>query len=505
MIRKTTMARTLAAVALAAALVGCGPKAPRDQRLTVVGQGWPISLIPHGMPEIFTVMVQSNLYEGLVEFDSRMKVVPLLAENWETPDPLTWVFKLRRGIAFHDGSPFTADDVVFSLRRAKEDPGSSLRANFVQVDTIAKVDDYTVRITTRRPFPLLLYKLVSVFIVPRGAFTNLGPARFGQSPVGTGPYRLKSYPAEGPLVLEAFPEYWRSLPQFGEMQFIAPTMSGEVQRLLAGGRPVIIPMLDQAIARQMDTSKARGYRIHHRSGLVLRYLGFRYQSKPFNNPLVRQALTLAVDRGALVDAICFGYGTPANQPVPATVFGFNDRLPPLAYDTVRARRLLKQAGFPQGLELSLTVPEQREAVARALQEQMRPAGIRLNMILLSRERFFAALDTASFFYIGYGSTSGDASDLLDEALHSRSGGYGVNNYGRYANPEVDRMIEVSDTSFSQERRLRLIQRAMELAYQDAAMVPLYVEDQVSGASAGLRWTPRLDMMVLGKEVGLLDK
>jgi peptide/nickel transport system substrate-binding protein len=119
---------------------------------------------------------------------------------------------------------------------------------------------------------------------------------------------------------------------------------------------------------------------------------------------------------------------------------------------------------------------------------------------MSREDYFRALDTASFFYLGYGSTSGDASDLLDEAIHSPAGGYGVNNYGGYSNPEVDRLIEASDTCFSQERRLGLIQRTMELVCRDAAMVPLFVEDQLSAASAGVAWEPRLDMMVLGKEI-----
>lgn len=491
----------LAIIAMAMALAGCGRPSDRPQTLVVASQGWPITLTPHGMPEVFTLMVQSNLFEGLVEFDPRMRVTPLLAETWETPDPRTWVFRLRPGVRFHNGAPLTAADVVFSLARARDDSGSSLRANFVQIDSMEAVDGLTVRITTKRPFPLLLYKLVSVFVVPREAFIALGPEGFAQSPVGTGPYYLRSYPPGGPLELDAFPGYWGKKPGFGMLRFVGVAGIEDIRRLLESGeRPTVVPLLDQAAAKGLDGRSSKRYRVGRRSGLVLRYLGFRLAAKPFDDPLVRQALQMAVDRRELVETVCQGYGIPANQPVPATVFGHNNRIPPLSYDPQRAAELLAEAGYGQGLDLTLALPEQREEAGRRLREQMGPAGIRLTLNLMSREDYFRALDTAAFFYLGYGSTSGDASDLLDEAIHSPVGGYGVNNYGGYSNPEVDRLIEASDTCFSQERRLGLIQRAMELVCRDAAMVPLFVEDQVSAASAGVAWEPRLDMMVLGKEI-----
>jgi len=491
-----------AIVFLAAVLMGCRPQTHHPETLVVAGQGWPISLVPHGMPEVFTMIAQSNIYEGLVEFDPRMRVVPLLAENWETPDPKTWVFRLRRGVTFHDGSPLTADDVVFSLKRAKEDSGSSLRANFVQIASIEAVDGQTVRITTKRPFPLLLYKLVSVFVIPRAAFASMGEEMFGRSPVGTGPYMLKDFPPGGPMALRSYAGYWGKKPFFGQLKMTVVNGDDEIGRLLqSNGDAVIVPMLDQATAKRLDRPGAGKYRIHHRSGLVLRYLGLRWNAKPLNNPQVRQALQLAVDRKDLVEAICLGYGSPANQPVPSTVFGSNDRLPQLPYDPERAAQLLREAGYDQGLDLTLTIPEQRIEVGRRLQGHMKAAGIRLALKPMTREAFFHALDTASFFFIGYGSSSGDASDLLDEAMHSRSGGYGINNYGGYSNPMVDRLIEVSDTCFSQEARLELIQQSMELTCRDVAIVPLYVEDQVSGATSDVNWTPRLDLMVLGKEIG----
>ncbi len=499
--RRSRTAVLAALAMLAGALASCGGPTGQTGTLIVAGQGWPISLVPHGMPEVFTVMAQSNIYESLVEFDSRMRVTPLLAENWETPDPKTWIFRLRRGVTFHDGSPLTAGDVVFSLRRAKEDSGSSLRANFVQIESIEALDGQSVRIATKRPFPLLLYKLVSVFIIPEKVFTALGPEGFGRSPVGTGPYLLKEYPQGGPLVLRSYPGYWGRKPAFGEMKLMVVNDEEEIGRLLeSGGNSVIVPMMNQATARRLEGAGSKKYRIHHRSGLVLRYLGFRWSAKPLSHPLVRQALQLAVERQDLVKSVCYGYGSPANQPVPPTVFGSDGRLPPLPYDPARASRMLREAGFPQGLDLTLSIPEQRIEVGRRLQEHMAAAGIRLTLKPMTREQFFRSLDTASLFYIGYGSTSGDASDLLDEALHSQSGGYGVNNYGGYSNPEVDRLIEVSDTCFSQERRLELIQQAMGLVCRDVAIIPLFIEDQVSGSSAGLVWTPRLDMMVLGKEV-----
>lgn len=481
---------------------GCHPPAAKHLILNIACQGRPITMVPHGMPELYTLMVQANIYEGLVEFDPGMKVVPLLAEHWETPDPKTWIFKLRPGITFHDGTPLRAEDVAFSLRRAKEDTTSALRANFVQVAAIEVLDSLTLRLTTYRPFPLLLYKLVSVFIVPQNKFMAQGPQAWERAPIGSGPYRLQANEPQGPLVLSAYPGYWGGKPQFQEIRFLETSDLAEITRLLGNrGSPAIVPHLDQAAARTL-TAVSKKYSIQHRPGLVLRYLAMRWARKPFQDQRVRQAISLSIDRRSLVDEFCYGYATPANQPVPITVFGYNDQLAPLAYDPGLAGELLKQAGYHQGLDLTLLLPSQREAVGRILADQMKPAGIRLHLSLVSRDDFFRSLDTAGFFYIGYSSISGDASDLLDEALHSKSGGYGVSNYGGYSNPEVDRLIEISDTCFSQERRLKLIQRAMKLIYDDMAIIPLFIEDQISASSDNIRWRPRLDMMILGKEIGL---
>lgn len=500
---KTKMIGQALMAVLMLCLAGCRQPPSEPIVLNIACQGRPISLVPHGMPELYTVMVQANIYEGLVEFDSGMKVVPLLADHWETPDPKTWIFKLRPGITFHNGKPLRAEDVAFSLRRAKEDTASALRANFVQVASIDVIDSLTLRLTTYRPFPLLLYKLVSVFVVPKDGFLAQGSEAWERAPVGSGPYRLKSNDPQGPLVLSAYPGYWGRRPQFEEIRFLESNELSEISRLLGDpGSPTIVPHLDQAAARSLEAVSRKKYSIQHRPGLVLRYLALRWDRKPFQDLRVRRAISLAIDRQSLVGELCYGYATPANQPVPITVFGYNDRLAPLAYDPASASELLKQAGYHQGLDLTLLLPSQREAIGRILAEQMKPAGIRLHLKLVNRDDFFRSLDTAAFFYIGYSSNSGDASDLLDEALHSKVGGYGVNNYGGYSNREVDRLTEISDTCFSQERRLKLIQAAMKLIYDDMAIIPLFIEDQISACSDNIQWRPRLDMLVLGKEIGL---
>ncbi len=492
------MVRTLCIV-LAALALGCRPS-PHQDELVIANRGLPLCLTPHLKSEVISVLVQGNMFEALVEFDPAMKIRPLLAETWENPDDLTWVFRLRPGVLFHDGTPMQAEDVVFSLCRAKNWPASELKSNFVAVDTIFQADERTVVIRTRRPYPILLNKLLNAFIIPARYHQKYRDAGFEQAPVGTGPYRFLSFDRRRGLRMQRWDRYWGPKPDFRQVTITKYEDPREIEALLRQGMADIVNEVPPAAARGLLDSPVRGYRLERRPGLALRYLGLNTTVKPLSDLRVRQAISLAVDRQALVGQCVLGFGMPASQPVPQAIFGYDPGLPQLRYDPDRARRLLKAAGYGRGLRLSLLLPDTRLSFGQELQHQMARAGIELELNVKEREAFFDAQDTSSFFLLGSVSISGDASDLFDDVIHSPRAGYGRDNQHRYRNPSVDRLIEASSGYLDQAQRLKALQRIMRLVMADLPRIPLYVEDEIYAVSDRLSWQPRSDLMIYAKEV-----
>ncbi len=493
------MPRSLLAIVAAALAMSCRPGIQSDE-LVVANRGLPLGLTPHLKSEVVSVSAQGNMFEALVEFDPAMKIRPLLAESWENPDDLTWVFRLRRGVLFHDGSSLEADDVVYSLNRAKSWPASEQKSNFVAVDTIFKSDERTVVIRTKRPYPILLNKLPGAYIMPARYHQKYGDPGFELAPVGTGPYRFVSYDRGRCLRMARWERYWGSKPDFKQLVFIRYDLAQEVGELLRRGSVDIINGVPAAAARDLTVNPVRSYRLERKPGLALRYLGINTTVKPFSDRRVRQAISLAVDRGSLVERNVMGFGLPANQLVPQAIFGYDPRLPELRHDPVRARALLKAAGFRRGLKLPLLIPDTRMTFGQELRKQMAEAGIDLELMVREREAFFEAQDTSSFFLLGSISISGDASDLFDDVIHSPQGAYGRDNQGRYFNPGADRVIEASSGYLDQAQRLKALQEAMKLVMADLPRIPLYVEEEIYVLSDRVSWQPRLDMMVFAKEV-----
>jgi peptide/nickel transport system substrate-binding protein len=493
------MFRLILTAALAAAALSCRPSLQRDE-LVVASRGLPLGLTPHLKSEVVSVSAQGNIFEGLVEFDPAMKIRPLLASSWENPDDLTWVFRLRQGVLFHDGTAMSADDVVYSLHRARSWPASELKSNFVAVDTIFKLDDRTVVVRTWRPYPILLNKLLNAFIIPARYHQKYGDAGFEQAPVGTGPYRFLSFDRRRSLRLVRWEKYWGPKPDFKQVAFTVYSRTQEIENLIQRKAVDIVNEVPPFEARRMMDSPVSGYRLERRTGLALRYLGINTQARPFSDRRVRQAVSLAVDRRALVEQNVLGFGAPANQLVPQAIFGYHPGLPELKHQPSRARALLREAGFGRGLKLALLLPDTRLSSGQELQRQMAEAGIDLTLNVRERADFFEAVDTSSFFLLGSISISGDASDLFDDVIHSPQGGYGRDNKGRYRQTSVDRKIEASSGYLDQSQRLKMLQEIMKQVMADLPRIPLYVEDEIYAVSEKISWQPRLDMMIYAKEV-----
>jgi peptide/nickel transport system substrate-binding protein len=475
----------LAAAALLAA--SCGrPLASPARPLRIALNSGPFSLDPHA-GELLTLSVLRNLYDSLTAFDAGNRVGPELAESWENPDELTWIFHLRRGVFFHDGRPFTSRDVLFSFARARRAPTGEIGTYLVAIDKVLALDPHTVEITTRRPYPILLNKIAFVLIVPAGSPPVIS------RPVGTGPYRMSVHEPGKRLALRAFERYWGEAPVEKAVEFLAlPDREARVQGLLDGNLDIVS---EPSFADVGRIRAASGCRVAKQSSLGVTYLGVHNDRKPLDDPRTRRALSLALDRGALVRQALHGEGVPLGQMVSRNVFGFAPDIPPPPADPAAARALLGAAGYPGGLDLRLQIRPGLRPELDAVAQQLGSAGIRVHALERPIETFSTDADVsfASWFCL-----SGDASDFFDAMAHGPTpqSGYGAGNFIHYRNPALDELIDDSEATIDLFSRRTRLEHLMHVLMADLAFVPLYSTPILYGIRDTVEWQPRSDDLIL---------
>jgi peptide/nickel transport system substrate-binding protein len=460
-----------------------------------------ISLDPADAMEAATQSVLSNFYEALVGFDRGMKLVPTLAADWTAPDERTWVFRLRPGVRFHDGAPLTASDVVFSLDRARSRSGSRVRGQLHSVESVAQLDAGAVRIVTTRPDPLLVNRLAYILIVPRRAVA------LKERPIGTGPYRFVRRDGNV-LEAEGFPGHWRGAPEIPRVQFTTLERAGERDAALREGRVDVLRFVPPALARAL--AAVPGVRVLRGPSLTSVYLWFHGRPgpnggiNPFADRRVRQAVSLALDRERIV-AQLEGMAHPAHQLVAVGIVGHSTGAPELPFDPSAARRLLHEAGHGRGLEAPLRYAQGAPAeatVARLIEELLREVDIRSRPEPMDWPALVAAWQSGrlSLFVAGWRFESGDALSFFEDCLHSRDvAGRGEFNPG-FSDSRLDAQIEATARAPARSARLLHYRRLAQLAAEEMPLAPLYVQQDVYGASAAVCWQPRLDAKLLAAEM-----
>ncbi|HEV8629735.1 MAG TPA: ABC transporter substrate-binding protein [Thermoanaerobaculia bacterium] len=454
---------------------------------------YPSQTDPHAENEFVTLTVLSHIYEPLVTLDRDLRLVPALAERWDNPNDLTWRFHLRQGVRFHDGHPLTADDVVQSLERVRRNPQGAFAGYLVAVHDVRALDPTTVEITTDHPSAVLLRKLAFVMVVPARS-----PDRILR-PIGTGPYRLVRWET-GRITLTAYAGYWGGPPALRDVELVAVADDRQRTDRLLAHEVDLAQSLPPAEATRLRG--AAGVRVAMREGMSVEYLQPRVDRPPLADPRVREAISLALDRQGLVDELLLGYGRPTIQLVPPLAVGYAPELQPPRRDLPRARRLLAEAGYPQGLDLELDYREGRRL--DPLARQLAAAGIRVRLVPLTWEDLNARMEAGrlAFHYGALVSETADASDVLDTMVHSpeASRGWGSTNFSGYANPELDRLIEASGVAARPRERRDTLQRCLRIVSRDLPFIPLFVPHEIYGVSDGLVFTPRLDGSVLAQEM-----
>ncbi len=490
-----TGARRLAAawgLLMSAALMlpGC----VRQKTLTIGIEGGVVGLDPHLQDEAVTVSVLGNIYEGLVAFDHKLKLVPVLAEGYSNPDDLTWRFHLRKGVRFHHGRLLTAEDVVYSLRRAWQDSSSIYRGMLSGIERVEALDQSTVEVITKEPLPTMANILTLIAVVPQGS---------DSAPPGTGPYRLEARLAGGSVRLKRFENYWGRLPEFSVVEYRNIEDEQRRAEALMKGEIDVDAAVAESQRKRLEVDRRLQTIVCPSS--IVGVLGFNLSGRSGQNPVadprVRRAISLAIDRKALVEEVYHGYAQPSFQLVPPTVVGYDPELSAPAREVALARRLLRQAGFKDSLQLTLEISQAAWPVARALIPQLAEAGIAIRPDTIPWEVLYRDIYSGKsrFYFMGFAFSFGDASEMLNELHTQAPQGLGANNLTGYSNPALDRVLVAADREFDPARRWDLLKQAGRIALEDLPYVPLYVREYCYGLRRGLEWTPRSDGLVLAAE------
>jgi len=494
-------------------LAGCGSKSTSStakddtksgskKDTLVYGRGGDsTSLDPITTTEGETFKVTINIFENLVNYGKQDTTLhPGLAKSWEvSPDGLTYTFHLRQGVKFQDGTDFNADAVVFNFNRwmngdEKQFPYYTMFGGFKKdpghvIKEVKAVDQNTVQFILKRPMaPFLKNLAMSPFGIASPTAVKKWGDKFREHPVGTGPFKFVEWKQNDRIVLEKNPDYWqKGLPKLNKIIFrVIPENTARLNALANGE----IDVMDGLNPSDEATVKAnKNLQIIKRPSMNVGYLGFTVTRKPFDNKLVRQALSYAIDKKAIIKAFYGGQAIPAKNPMPPSIEGYNDAVQDYPYDLEKAKQLLAQAGYPNGFSMDLwAMPVARPympegmKIAEVIQEDLSKIGVKAKIQSVDWATYLQKATKGDFdaYMLGWTGDNGDPDNFLYALLDKDS--IGSNNYSRYDNPQVHDLLIKAQQETDQTKRNDLYKQAQQIIHDDAPWVPLVHSTPLLAAS-----------------------
>ena len=502
---------------LALALLVCPLAAPAADLSIALG-GDVTSMDPHFHNLTPNNNIGAHVFETLVAKDAGGRFKPALAESWRAVDDTTWEFKLRKGVRFHDGSIFTAADVVFSIDRVPNVPNSPspFTTYTKQVTEKIVVDPWTLRLKSAGPYPQMPIDISTVLIVSSKAAANATTDDFntGKATVGTGPFRFVRWQKGDRIELARNDGYWGPKSPWERVTFrIITSDPTRVASLLAGEVRAIenVPTTDLAkLARNKDlalyrTVSVRLMYLHldtarDKSPFVTDKAGKALDRNPLRDLRVRRAMSKAINRPALVERVMEGAAVASGQLMPENFFGFTPMLKPEPYDPEGARKLLAEAGYPDGFGLTLHAPNNRyvndEQIAQTIAQLLARVGIQTRVEAMPASVYFSRGSKLefSFMLVGWGADTMEASSPLKALLatFSKDKGMGAANRGRYSNSKLDAVLEQALATVDDPKREKLLQQATEIGVGDLGIIPLYHQHNLWAARRGIVYEARAD-------------
>lgn len=520
------MTRAMFTLAAAAAIsLGLGASAAKAEERVFkwAFQGDAQSLDPQGLFETFTVGFLSNVYEGLVLYDKDLQIVPALATDWEAIDDTTWRFNLREGVKFHNGNPFTADDVIFTWQRALT-KGSQMKPTASKISDIKKIGDHQIEISTPGPLPTIARELAFLLIMDKewseanntteatdvkggdeGNYANLHAN-------GTGPFRIVERQADVRTVFKLFDDYWGEIA--GNVTTGIFTPVGEnatrVAALISGELDLVYPVPVQDWPRLETSSGVKALSGAEARTIFLgmdqsrkELLGSRVKGRnPFKDKRVRLAFAHGIDIDAINTKIMRNAAEPTGLMIAPQINGYEASLDRRwAYDPEKARALLAEAGYADGFSLKMDCPNDRyvndEKICQAVVGMLAKIGVEVDLLAQTKSKFFGKIlwsndyDT-SFYLLGWTPTSIDVHNAISNLIVCRGAGTGLFNVGGYCNAEVDRLAGVIASEIDPAKRAAAIKEAMRLHYDEVGHIPLHNQPLSWGVREGLGVAQRAD-------------
>ena len=501
---KTLLAFTrsrYAALAAAGAIFAFAVAPVSAQTFKFANQGDALSMDPHSLNESFQLSFTGNIYEPLIGRGKKLEVVPALATDWKQTAPTVWRFNLRKGVTFHDGSPFTADDVIFSYNRGKGE-GSDVKTYVGQIKEIRKIDDHTIDIITTEPFAILPEVITNWYIMPKNwAETNKATqpvdkrkgienyASFQAN--GTGPYRLRSREPNVRTTLQRNPRYWGKIE--GNVQEVIFTPIGNnstrVAALLSGEIDMMEPVPVQDIARIQASPNLKVMQAPELRTIFLGMDQSRNEllqssvkgKNPFKDKRVWQAFYQAIDVNAIQKTVMRGASAPTGLMIAPGINGFvPDMNKRLSFDPEASKKLLAEAGYPQGFEVGMNCPNDRyvndEEICKAVAAMLAKVGVKINLMAESKATYFPKIlsRNTSFYLLGWTPGSYDSHNPLFALMATPGdGGQGQFNLGSYSNPKIDQLTKAIATETDVKKRNAMIAEAMKVHQDDIGHIPLH--------------------------------
>lgn len=443
-------------------------------------------------PVVFNAQDRSgivNIYESLVQVDRNLQIRPGLAVSWGRVDDVTWEFRLRPGVKFHNGDGLDVNDVLTSIDRARNYFESDLKPMLANISNVRRISADRIHVITKKPDPLLLNKIAAVLIFPSD-FKD-----FGGTAIGTGPYKLVSFSLDdgGGMVLERFEDYWgaESYFQKATLKFIvdheervAALKEGKVD-LVVNVPPAAIPGLTNS-----------GVEILAQPNLQVNFLLFNFKNSFLSNKEVREVMRMIFDKNKFLE-LTAGYAKPVNQFVSNGIFGYNPDIEDSQYNPEEAKKKIREVSRFQRPIVKFHLVDGLQKFGDYIEEQIEQVGIGVDAYYFDAAELSESVKRgdADIYFFGWRSELGDVSDFMQAVAHSRKpqSNYGLYNGLNYRNEEVDRLIEQSEVNLVVEERREQLHKIMSILINDDVLgVPLYESEIIYGFSSQINFVPRID-------------
>ena len=419
----------------------------------------------------------ANIYQGLVGFDSNLRIIPALSISWGNINDTTWEFKLRKGVKFHDRSNFNAESVITSFNDAKQGNNPQIYPYLSNIKEIKVIDDFNIQIITNEPDPLLLSKLTKIYINKKGN-------------IGTGPYKLVKWDKGNNLYLTAFREYWGKKPTYKNANYKVTSNKTQRKKDFKSGLTDILTSVPQDQALNLPKNQ-----IKTSYSLEVNFLMFNLNNKILANKNTREVIRNLFDPDKIV-GIGNNFVRLTSQFIAPGVYGFNSDIKNFEYNEENIRTNI--FGKNRLERISLDYPNSYTTLIEYMQKPLKNAGFSLKLNALKGKDLIDKIkaNESDIFLIGWQAEDGDAGGFLDAFVHSD----GEFNNGRYSNLEIDSMIEESRKEMDRAKRLKLLQDIMMKIDEDLIGIPLFESSRLYAIKNGINWKPRLDGLVLATEV-----